>query len=191
MSGCSLMYPTAAEPSPQICPAPHLSPFLALREPERRVTLCLLSCSLLEICSQPWQKLSSYWSWIEIHLLSYLLLLLHFLLWHHKSLCEKFLGSFSIRCCSGLGFVLMPQRNSRWIESSWLSTFVLITWTFLISWTLTLEDFVVGFLCSVFLFDTCTWCFQLWHGFLIMCSFCLFAPFKFFYVLLWFHFFLF
>ena len=71
------------------------------------------------------------------------------------------------------------------------STLDLINWNLLISWTLTLGDFLfVGWiLCPIVLFDTYTQCFLLRHRFLLMCSFYLIVPFKFFcHVLLWFHF---
>ena len=76
----------------------------------------------------------------------------------------------------------MLQRNSCWIESSQTSILDLINWNLLISWTLTLGDFLfVGWiLCSVVLFDTYTQCFLLRHRFLLMCSFCLIVPFKYF-----------
>ena len=78
-----VMYPIALDLSSQVPSSSSAIPPCPLRAWER-VTLCHLSCILLGICSQPWQKLCSPWSRVENHLLVFLLLLVHSLLWHHK-----------------------------------------------------------------------------------------------------------
>ena len=172
-------------------PAPHLPSLPVPWEPERRVTLCCLSYILLGICSQPWQKLCSPWSRVENHLLGSLLLLVHSLLWHHKKLLWEVIEISSYKALQPTAVCLDAAEKLLLDREHRTSTLDLINWNLLISWTLTLGDFLfVGWiLCSVVLLDTYTQCFLLRHRFLLMCSFYLIVPFKFFcHVLLWFHF---
>lgn len=140
--------------------------------------------------SLSWESLRGR-SWGQNHLLGYLLLLAHSLLWHHKKPLWEVIEISSYKALQQTAVCLDAAEKRLLNREHQTSTLDLINWNLLISWTLTLGDFLfVGWIfCSVVLFSTYTQYFLLRHGFLLMCSFCLIVQFKIFcHVLLWFNF---